>query len=391
VRVLVPPINVLPSSLTLSYKLGTSAPAPQTLAVINSAGVSTSAVVTSGATWLTVSSSSTPSAADFSVTIHPASLAPAAYTGNIRFSASNGSVDVPVYLTVVSCVNGLSSPGTAAQVSGGSSSFNVNAPVGRSWTATSDVSWISLTSGATGNGPGTVTFQTAPNTGPARTGTITVSGNVTFTVTQTAPSGPLPGLRFQPVPPCRIADTRNSTGPFGGPAMTAHATRSFTLSGSNCGIPGTASAYSLNVTAVPFHGLSYLTLWPTGQSNPLVSTLNSFDGRTKANAAIVPAGINGAISVFVTDDTEVVLDINGYFGPPGGSDALSFYPVTSCRISDTRLANGTFGGPILAAGGNSHLPHSIERLQHPRHRPRLLPERHRDPARSAVIPHTMAG
>jgi len=41
--------------------------------------------------------------------------------------------------------------------------------------------------------------------------------------------------------------------------------------------------------------------------------LNSFDGRVVANAAIVPAGANGAISIYVTDQAHVILDINGYF------------------------------------------------------------------------------
>jgi hypothetical protein len=34
-----------------------------------------------------------------------------------------------------------------------------------------------------------------------------------------------------------------------------------------------------------------------------------------ANAAIVPAGTNRAISVFVTNPTQVILDIDGYFAP----------------------------------------------------------------------------
>jgi hypothetical protein len=76
-----------------------------------------------------------------------------------------------------------------------------------------------------------------------------------------------------------------------------------------------AAAYSLNVTVVPEGPLYYLTTWPTGSSQPTVSTLNSFDGRVVANAAIVPAGTNGAISVYVTDPTQVILDINGYFAP----------------------------------------------------------------------------
>jgi len=69
------------------------------------------------------------------------------------------------------------------------------------------------------------------------------------------------------------------------------------------------------VTVVPSGVLYYLTAWPAGLSQPLVSTLNSFDGSIVANAAIVPAGTNGAISIYVTNPTHLVLDINGYFAP----------------------------------------------------------------------------
>ena len=138
------------------------------------------------------------------------------------------------------------------------------------------------------------------------------------------------------------------------PTISAASTRSFTiaaiLAGSGCNIPLSAQAYSLNVTAVPDGPLSYLTLWPTGQPKPFVSTLNSWEGEVVANAAIVPAGTNGSISVFVTGPTDVILDTNGYFAPPGGANALSFYPVTPCRVADTRNADGPFGGPEMTAG-----------------------------------------
>ena len=48
---------------------------------------------------------------------------------------------------------------------------------------------------------------------------------------------------------------------------------------------------------------------------PLVSTLNDLSGTIVANAAIVPAGSNGAVSVFVYDTTNLIIDINGYFAP----------------------------------------------------------------------------
>src|SRR5262249_19681264 len=148
--------------------------------------------------------------------------------------------------------------------------------------------------------------------GSANPVSVTMSGpkNVTanFNVV------PVSGLRFVPVTPCRLADTRNAPGPFGGPVMAANSTRDFAIPTSSCGIPSTALAYSLNVTVVPTTGtLGYLSIWPAGQARPLVSTLNSIDGRIKANAAIVGAGAGGAVSGYVVNQAHVVLDINGYF------------------------------------------------------------------------------
>jgi hypothetical protein len=50
-------------------------------------------------------------------------------------------------------------------------------------------------------------------------------------------------------------------------------------------------------------------------AQPLVSTLNSFLGTVVSNAAIVPAGTNGSVDVFVTHSTDFILDINGYYAP----------------------------------------------------------------------------
>ena len=155
-------------------------------------------------------------------------------------------------------------------------------------------------------------------------------------------------LQFVPVTPCRVVDTRWANSSFGGPEMASGSARSFFIPNSTCGIPPNAAAYSLNVTAVPDSSLRYLAIWPSGQAQPVVSTLNS-DGRVKANAAIVPAGTNGGVAVFVSDPSHVILDINGYF-VAGNSSALEFYPLIPCRIADTRSATGPLGGPFLSAG-----------------------------------------
>lgn len=159
-------------------------------------------------------------------------------------------------------------------------------------------------------------------------------------------------VQFVPVTPCRLVDTRNPTGEFGGPPLQGNQTRSFVIpDNQDCKIPSSAGAYSLNVTAVPHgHPLGYLTVWPTGQPQPLASTLNSTDGRIKPNAAIVPAGTQGAVSFYVTDTTDLVLDIDGYF-VPASTSTLTFYPLPPCRVADTRDSNqpAGLGPPALSA------------------------------------------
>jgi hypothetical protein len=163
-------------------------------------------------------------------------------------------------------------------------------------------------------------------------------------------------LQFVPVTPCRIVDTRNPTGAFGGPELAGNATRTFDVPQSACGIPATAVAYSLNVTVVPVTSLGYLTIFPTGEAQPVVSTLNS-DGRVKANATITAAGTNGGVSVFVSDATQFILDIDGYF-VRAGTDAsgLQFFPLTPCRVADTRGATGGLGAPSMASATSRAFP-----------------------------------
>ena len=81
----------------------------------------------------------------------------------------------------------------------------------------------------------------------------------------------------------------------------------------------------MNVTAVPPGPLAYATVWPGGLTQPLVSTLNSFDGQVVPNAAIVPAGVNGTINIFASNTTDIVPSYQWYFEPPGQPGALNFF------------------------------------------------------------------
>jgi len=99
------------------------------------------------------------------------------------------------------------------------------------------------------------------------------------------------------------------------------------------------------VTVVPQEPLGYLTVWGTGQPQPLTSTLNSLDGTILANAAIAPAGTDGAVSFFGTNDTDLVVDINGYFAPPA-TGGLNFYASTHVALWTPAIRMGVMAAQL---------------------------------------------
>jgi len=106
---------------------------------------------------------------------------------------------------------------------------------------------------------------------------------------------------------------------------------------------------------VPPGPVGYLTVYPTGGSLPIVSTVNDPTGTVEANAGIAPAGTDGSIDVLATNTTDLVVDINGYFAPPG-EGGLSLYTFPTCRALDTRNPtgappfNGTINVDVIGSG-----------------------------------------
>jgi glucose/arabinose dehydrogenase len=115
--------------------------------------------------------------------------------------------------------------------------------------------------------------------------------------------------------PCRIADTRNPAGPYGGPALSNGALRVFDIWGV-CGVPATARAIAANVTITgPVSG-GWLTLFPTGQPEPLASTINFTAGQTRANNAALRLNASGRLTVAChmgAGSVHFILDVVGYF------------------------------------------------------------------------------
>ena len=129
-------------------------------------------------------------------------------------------------------------------------------------------------------------------------------------------------FQFFSVTPCRIVDTRGTTGVTGGPALSSGATRSFPIdvAPAACGVPATAKAATLNVTLVSPTQDGFLSIWPFNTAMPLVSTINAAAGEPAiANGAIVPLTSDPTFNISVVYGTavpgtaHVILDVTGYF------------------------------------------------------------------------------
>ncbi|MFN7936909.1 MAG: BACON domain-containing protein [Bryobacteraceae bacterium] len=255
----------------------------------------------------------------------------------------------------------------SAPASGATLTVNVTATSNAcTWSTTGMPSWITVTSGATGTGNGVVILQVQPNTSALPRGvTILVAGNG-FNITQSAATGtPTSNLRFVPLAPCRLMETRaeynyeGRTGAFGPPYVKAGETRTLTPSNSTvCQVPTTARAFVLNITLIPRSGVDFVTLFPAGEPRPDFFSIRSPDGQIVANQAIVKAG-NGALSLYASHEADVLLDISGYFADPLPTGTnLVFYPLTPCRVIETRAAYrtpaGPFGPPSMAKGETRH-------------------------------------
>lgn len=105
-------------------------------------------------------------------------------TGTVTVAGQTVTV-TQVAATANPCSYTIGAPDVAMAAQGGTGTVAVSTSAGCAWTASSNVAWVTVASGASGAGNGRVAFSVAANPGAARTGTVTVAGQ-TFTVTQEA-------------------------------------------------------------------------------------------------------------------------------------------------------------------------------------------------------------
>jgi hypothetical protein len=158
-------------------------------------------------------------------------------------------------------------------------------------------------------------------TGAHATGTVsvsvtnpnTLSGTLSNSYFYDQPSG---ALRFYTITPCRLVDTRNPSGPLGGPSLGAGNLRTFTAIGS-CGIPAGAKSLSVNVTVAFPTAAGFLAFYP-GNAIPMGTYSLTFStGQTRASNTMIKLSTDGlgtfAVQNGASGNVDMIVDVNGYF------------------------------------------------------------------------------
>jgi YVTN family beta-propeller protein len=218
--------------------------------------------------------------------------------------------------------------------------------------------------------------STATTTTPTTTHTYAAAGADTVTVTETSTAGTstsavftgqtmsqnggpsahasrvvtivAPGV-YSALTPFRVCDTRAAlpANQCTGHTLGAVSSIDVQVTGKTGplgqSVPGNAQSVALNVTAVS-HGSvnSYLSVFPSGEALPNVSNISFDAGAAQANLVVVRLA-GGGVTVFnAAGRADVVVDVEGYFAPPGASPvAGEFHAMPALRICDTRAGTGT--------------------------------------------------
>jgi lysophospholipase L1-like esterase len=152
------------------------------------------------------------------------------------------------------------------------------------------------------------------------------------------------GARFTPVTPARLVDTRSPTSGLvvAGSRLAANEVVTVPLAAVGP-IPADATGVWLGVVGAEPSGAGYISVSPcsttaSASSTGTTSTLNmdpgELGGAIVANAAVVALG-SGSVCVQANVDTDVVIDLFGWFGPSGQHRVRANSPQ---RVVDTRRA-----------------------------------------------------
>lgn len=173
-------------------------------------------------------------------------------------------------------------------------------------------------------------------------------------------AAPDDGSSFVGLAPARLADSRPGAATVdgvlaGGDARAAGSVTVVPVAG-RAGVPGGAAAVALNVTVTQAGGAGYVSVYPCGAERPNASNLNFVAGQTLANAVMVKVGEGAAVCVFVSEATQLIVDIGGYFpgGPPPTSVPPDPIPFTEDEVFSLEAALSNYWIYVPESYDESH-------------------------------------
>lgn len=159
--------------------------------------------------------------------------------------------------------------------------------------------------------------------------------------------------RFHAASPVRILDTRFGVGASG--PLTAGLPIDLQVAGTH-GVPSTASAVVVNLTAVDASQPGWLTAWPTGRPDPGTSNVNYVASAARPNLVEVKVGSGGKVRIGngPAGTTQVVADLLGWYDDGTDPAGTAFQGAVPRRVLDTREGLGATG--LLAPDTSLALP-----------------------------------
>lgn len=156
------------------------------------------------------------------------------------------------------------------------------------------------------------------------------------------------GSGFQPITPSRLHDSRKA----GSTRLRGGQERAIQVTGVDGGAPFGAVSVALNVTVARPSDHGYLQVYPCGSPTAAeTSSINYTPNDLRPNSVVTPLDEKGRICVRSLRDTDVIVDMTGYFVRSGG---LDFVPLDPIRLFDSRsrqtAINATTNGTRVAAG-----------------------------------------
>jgi len=234
------------------------------------------------------------------------------------------------YTVPSECTYSISPTSQSFNASGGSGTVNVTTPSGCSWTATSNASWLVITSNSSVTGNGVVNYSVSANTNASsRTGTLTIAGK-TFTVTQSG------------VSQYTLTITKAGTG---------------------------SGTVTNNLTGTTFSAGTVVTLTATPNTN---STFTGWSGGYTGTSSTCTITMNANISVTATFTLKTYTitasaGANGSVSPSGSvkvnygaSQTFTITPNTNYSINDVKVDGASVGKVSSYTFTNVTANHTIE-------------------------------